>query len=664
MVAMLLTLGIGNAWAFPSTSNYYASLKITQSGPTGAGAVYVANSNSKPGTANPNTAVKSSATTTSGGNVTMYYWIDVNPGYNVSSTGKVAFGLLSGGSTSGSVSCAASTTADGTQAHTATATFVAVTVDDPSPAAVNLAPTDPSADYPFTVTFPTSNLKTIAIDLNKSPETATVGKFKDIAWSLDGSNVKVTGKFNGGGSYGGASRNNSTTVSLQSKAADSPTRTCAITANFPVLEFVSAEATEVFATQGESGKTGSATFTYNYGAEDDFPTTPTLTHTSGSGSFSVTGYTVTPNFSTGVTTVTVNYEFNTNNGVGETVEQLKLTAANGLEKTVTIIGHSEAAATDDAKVIAADGTTVIYQGDWATAWTKANTAANAGCTLQVLRNVTGGSLNANQKVTNTFTLDLNGKILSANYNGSIIYLNTAGKTLTIKDSKTGGRIENVNNAYAGMAIIVNAEKGNLIFESGTLYCENKGASGRRAVGIYNQAGTTVTMNDGKIEVHGYNNSQGVLQTSNKNNNTSFTMNGGEIEVDGYQDIYGVSAPGKVNINDGTINVTATYSNCRGITLSAVSNATPANCYWGTLTMKCGTINSTCTANADGTRYAYGVYFDCANTAMGTATATDGSHANKAASTGTIENATINVSTLGRYAYGVIANGSYQSKTNH
>ena len=554
--------------------------------------------------------------------------------------------------------------------YTVQANFAAITLSAPSD--VTFTPTNPSkncSEYTGTLTFKASH-SCAKEDFSEPAYTVTDnsgnGTLEVTGWKVvDSTQVEVYYKFTGNNTYGGNDHNreNSFAVTLTTQAGESAK--CNVTANFPALAFDSVEATDVHATQGESGKTGSATFTYKYGAKDDFPNAPTLTHVSGSGSFSVTRYTVIPNFSTGVTAVMVEYKFNTNNGVGETVEQLKLTAANGQEKTVTITGHSQAAATDDAKVIAADGTTVIYQGNWATAWKEANKVENVGCTLQVLRDVTGGSLNANQKVTNTFTLDLNSKKLSANYNGSIIYLNTAGMTLTIKDSKTGGRIENVNNAYVGMAIIVNAEKGNLIFESGTLYCENKGASGRRAVGIYNQAGTTVTMNGGKIEVHGYNNSQGVLQTSNKNNDTSFTMNGGEIEVDGYQDIYGISAAGKVNINDGTISVTATYNNCRGITLTASADATAANCYYGQLTMTGGTINSTCTANADGTRNAYGIVLEGSYTAsMGTGVATDGSHANKAAATGTIENATINVSTLGRYAYGVLANGSYQSKTNH
>ena len=658
MLLCLLTIGVGNAWG--GNSDYYSQAGVAVK--TGAGTVYVGTSTSYgKSTTGSSVTYADKKKTNAGSAPTDTWYIKAVPDAGYAFTSWTTGGSwkaapsTSTATTSGTITASTSTAQANAQAN-----FTAVTVNSVSPTSVNVEPTNADYDYKGDITFVTSNANLTGVgDFNATP--TTDGNFT-ITWTRDGDNVKASFKFNGGGSYGGASRNHSTTVSLQSKASGSAAKTCTVTANFPALAFVGVEATDVYATQGESGKTGSATFTYNYGAEDDFPTTPTLTHTSGSGSFSVTGYTVTPNFSTGVTTVTVNYEFNTNNGVGETVEQLKLTAANGLEKTITITGHSEALATDDAKVIAADGTTVIYQGDWATAWTKANTAANAGCTLYLLRNV--GGLTAYQEVKNTFTLDLNGKILSGKRSGTLIYLNTTGKTLTIKDSKTGGMIQHINNEYAGTPVCVNVTKGSLILESGTLYCENQGASGRKAGGVICKAGTTFTMNGGKIDVWGYNGAYGVSQESNKNDNTTFTMNGGEIIALGYSDIYGITATGKVNINGGTINVTATYSNCRGITLSAVSNATPANCYWGTLTMKGGTINSTCTANADGTRYAYGVYFDCANTSMGTATATDGSHANKAASTGTIENATINVSTLGRYAYGVFANGSYQSKTNH
>ena len=547
-----------------------------------------------------------------------------------------------------------------TTAYTATANIVKVTVNSVTPTSIDLAPTDPSTDYPFTVTFATSNMKTLAIDLNNAPA-STDGKFTITNWGTDGSNIVATGKFNGGGSYGGASRNNSTTVSLQSKAAGSSAVTCVVTANFPAMEFVSSSATDIFTTTTDATKTGTASFVYNYAAEDDFPSAATLTHTSGSGSFSITGKTVTTNTTTGETTVTITYSFNPNSAEGVTKEELTLTAADGTSQSVTLTGTAEAEATDDAKVIAADGTTLIYQGDWATALSKANTAANSGCTLQLLRDISG--ITSYQAITNTFTLDLNGKKLTGKCNGSLIYINKSGKTLTIKDSKTGGIIENINNAYEGIAYCVNVNAGLLVLQSGTLYVENKGASKKRAIGINQVAGMTVTINGGKVEAYGYNDSFGVYQASNKNNNTTFTMNGGEIYVEGYTNIYGILAYGKVNINDGVVNAVATYTNCRGIHMTASASATAASCYWGTLTMKGGTVNSHCTANADGTRYAYGLYFDCSNASMGTATATDGSHANKAAATGNISNAVINSQTEGRYSYGVYATGSYQSKSN-
>lgn len=526
----------------------------------------------------------------------------------------------------------------------------------------NTAPCPGSATFTLDHTADTSDL-----NITLTPADGNSGKFEIVDKKVDDKTVTVNYTFTGNNTnYGGANRNNSAVLLVESKGDKGNGDSCKVEANFPALAFVGVKATDVYATQGESGKTGSATFTYNYGAKDDFPNAPTLTHVSGTGTLAMTGYTVTPNPSDGTCKVKVDYEFNTNNannGVDTTKATLTLTAANDVARSVTITGHSEKLATDDAKVIAADGTTVIYQGNWATAWTKANTVANAGCTLYLLRDV--GGLTAYQEVKNTFTLDLNGNVLSGKRSGTLIYLNTSGTTLTIKDSKTGGKIQHINNEYAGTPYCVNITKGSLVLESGTLYCENQGASGRKAGGVICKPGTTFTMNGGKIDVWGYNGAYGVSQESDKNDNTIFNMNGGEISVLGYSEIYGISAAGKVNINDGTINVTATYNNCRGITLTASANATAANCYYGQLNMTGGTINSTCTANADGTRNAYGIVLEGSYTAsMGTGVATDGSHANKAAATGTIENATINVSTLGRYAYGVLANGSYQSKTNH
>lgn len=332
------------------------------------------------------------------------------------------------------------------------------------------------------------------------------------------------------------------------------------------------------------------------------------------------------------------------------------------EKTVPLSAFVVQAPDFDVRVTDSEGN-LIEGGE--TTWTLgldlANKAANEGCTVTLMRAVTG--LTAYQEIKNTFTLDLNGKKLSGKNNGSIIYVNGAGKTLTIKDSKSDGRIENINNTYTGIAYGVNVTAGSLILHSGTIYVENKGASGRRAVGILNKLNTNVTINGGKVEVYGNNDSYGIYQGDAAGDNVTFTLNNGEITIEGATTIMGIHARGNVNINGGIINATATTRYSYGIRLYASSSATLANNYWGKLNMTGGTINSTCTNDVNDTREAYGVFFDCANTAMGTATATDGSHANKAAAVGSITNATINVSTNSRYAYGVIAYGSYQSKTN-
>ena len=333
------------------------------------------------------------------------------------------------------------------------------------------------------------------------------------------------------------------------------------------------------------------------------------------------------------------------------------------EKTVPLSAFVVQTPDFDVRVTDSEGN-LIEGGEtsWAEGLALANNAANAGCTVTLMRAITG--LTAYQEIKNTFTLDLNGKKLSGKINnGPIIYVNSAGKTLTIKDSKSDGRIENINNTYSGIAYGVNVNDGSLILQSGTIYVENKGASGRKAVGINLKANTNAAINGGKVEVYGYNDSYGISQESNKDNNTTFTMNAGEIAIEGYQYIYGITGNGKVNVNGGTIGATATYTNSRGINLTAKANKTPENCYYGTLNMTGGTINSNCTSDVNGTRNAYGVVFGASNAAMESAEpASDDSHAEKAAAIGTISNATINASTLGNQAYGILAYGSYNSKT--
>lgn len=703
MVAMLLMLGIGSAWAGGSSTTYYANLTISKTGETGKGKVYYATSNTKPGSETSG-AIKSAGSTTQNANQTYYWWVDVDPGYNVTLSGKITAGPATAATLSGNVACAQSSSSGSGTSYTATANIVAVTVNSVDNTSITLNPTNPSTDYPFTVTFGTSNLKTIAIDLDKSPET-TDGKFTITNWSLDGTNVVANGKFNGGDSYGGASRNHSTTVSLQSKASGSAAKTCTVTANFPALAFVGVEATDVYATQGESGKTGSATFTYNYGAEDDFPTDPTLTPVSGTGALAITGYTVTPNFSDGTCEVTVDYTYDTNNGVGDTEATLTLTAANGDARSVTIAGHSEAAATNDVSVTTAGGVTTEY-ATWAEGLTAAN--ASAGSTLKLLRDIdlTGTyGITATQGITQTMTLDLNGKTLSASTGGSILNPKTSGKTLTIKDSKTGGKIQNIADLNGALYAINVGAGVTLNVESGYIYVENQSQyaygtstytdgtpniSSMQARGIHMAATSKVNISGGKIHAVASCNAFGIREESSSANNTILTITGGEIIGEAPRYAYGIYAGGKVNISNGTVTAllndktvngnttyTANYWNDNtlhrygyGIQMFASSNATAANCYFGTLTITGGTINAINvnktlnSSSAVQAEHTYGIMMYYSMTGAGAGkTAPDGSKVMKASAIGSIENATINVTHAGSTAYGIMAYGTHNSFDN-
>ncbi len=702
MVVVLL-LGVGNAWAGGSTT-YYANLTISKSGATGNGKVYYATSNTKPGSETSG-ALKSAGSTTQNANQTYYWWVVVDPGYNVTLSGKITAGPATAATLSGNVACAQSSSSGSGTSYSATANIVAVTVNSVDNASIDLAPTNPSIDYPFTVTFATSNLKTIALDLNKSPETAD-GKFTITSWAQDGNNVVATGKFNGGDSYGGASRNHSTTVSLQSKASGSTAKTCNVTANFPALAFVDADVMDVYTTQNDATKTGSADFNFNYGAEDDFPTAPSFTHTSGSGAFTVTGYEVKPNFSDGTCKVTVNYSFNPNGVAGTTKEELKITSAGGLVATATVTGESEAEATEDVSVTTAAGVTTNY-ATWAAGLAAAN--ASAGCTLTLLRDIdltaTYG-ITSTQGITQTFTLDLNGKTLSAAIGGSVLNPTKSGKILTIKDSKTGGRIQNVTPDYNSATYCVNISAGTVNLESGTLYAENQKqySYGTSSVGgtatnatsmevrtVKLAAGAKFNMTGGKVEAHGTRTVRAIYQESSNANTTEVNISGGEVYAEAPSYVYGILAYGKVNIsgtaqinvkiNDGLVNGNATYQSSKfdsytlhrygyAIYMTASANKTPSACYFGTLTMTGGTINvenvnKTLNGTSLNTEHTYGIYMGIASVGMGNANgaATDGTNTQKASSIGSIENATINVTHAGVQVYGVYVLGCYNSFDN-
>ena len=695
LIGLFISLGIGNAWG---SKTYYSTMNVAvTSGQTGYGTVYV-------NAAGTTTQTKNSSSTSSPVSHSYNIYATANAGYRFSSwSGSgITFGSTTTANTTGSISTS-STSSPGTS-KTATASFVVVGVTDVDYTSIDLAPTNASADYPFTVTFTTTNKKDLN-DFTKTPATAD-GKFTITSWTQDGDSVIATGKFNGGGTYGGASRNNSTTVTLASLGAGGGSKNCTVTANFPALEFVSAKATEVFATQGESGRTGSATFKFNYAAEDDFPTTPTLVPTSGTGTFTVTGYTVTPDFSKGETTVTVDYSFDTNNGVGETPATLTLTAVNGDVHTVTVTGHSEALATNDASVTPAGGSPTQYA-----TFAQALAAANGltGSTLTLLRNVDLGTITATNNITKAMTIDLNGKTLQATVTSAIPLL-TINATTTITDSKSGGVIYNtgaINGVVYGVTV---ASGKTLTVSGGTIKAENtqqyfygtasvggtetnKTSVGAR--GIQQTATATVNIEGGTIQGLASRNAFGIREEGSKANNTTLNITGGTIYAEAASYAYGVYGLGKVNISDdaiitvqintNTVNGNETYTNYRintskaldsytlngygyGVHVTASPTNKAADCYFGTLNMTGGTINAyNANVNMVGTavqnQYMYGVYIGAGAAIKKTNTAPDGTLTQKASAIGQITGGTINVENDGQLAYGVIVYGSYNSFDN-
>lgn len=714
LISLFISLAIGNVWAGKS-SNYYASLKISQSGPTGAGSVYVtATKDSKPG-ANPGTVVKSAATTKSGGNVSLYYYVDINPGYNVQLSGDItkAYGSFTAANgTQQTFTAAASTSASGTKAYTATATFVKIDVTAVDNTTINLNPTDPSATYNYEVNFTVPYLKAIATDLTNSP-TAASGKWTAPAWtSTDlntaSSTVKCAGSFQGDGTYGGLSRTNSTTISLQSKASSPTVKTCTVTANYPNAKITDGSAKEVYATfkaadATQTGVAKTAVFDVEYVDGTNNFDTPTFTGTDAA-KFSLDP-TTPMSYADGK--LTVNFIYNGNKQVGTHTATLTLkvndviggTDATYGTKSITVTAHNEEEVDYDVEVYnssnvkISDNTTM-----WADGLALAN--ANAGSTIKLMRDIDLGTITTTNNISKAMTIDLNGKELRAAVNKDkvgILNINAA-VAVTIQDSKTGGKIINEHALNAQLRTIT-VTKGSLTLESGTLAVNNTGqyASAANAdLGvakyasctarvIQQEAGTTVNINGGKVEAYGTRSVYGIVQASTAATNAAGTsvlnISGGEIAVEAPYNALGIYAYGKVNMSAGVINthintnmVDARYAadhannqnNAQGygIYMAVTSSATATSCYYGTLNMTGGTINVVSDRTKAADLRNYGIFLNGAVTGVGAGkTASDGTLSQKACAVAHLDGATVNVTSGTYYSYGVMANGSYNSTDN-
>lgn len=345
--------------------------------------------------------------------------------------------------------------------------------------------------------------------------------------------------------------------------------------------------------------------------------------------------------------------------------------------SVTFTAMVSMAANFDAEVRKSDGTLATTTGsytfsngqaNWATALAYAN--ANAGCTIKLLRDVNLGALTANQAVSKTMTIDLNGYKLEATATSDKRIMNISGAStvVTIEDNAGGGKIVstgNFNGTYYG--IVVGA--GKLVLNSGEIEVTNEkvyasGVTSMAVRGIHISSGANFTMNGGTLTTEGGNYVYAIYQANSATTNGEVHINGGTINAGCWrQYAYGLYGLGKMYVDGGTINAktyTATgVSEAYGICVGSSANQTASAEYMGELFMTDGIV--TAISQTSGA-YAVGVL---GGTTPGTKYTDDGTYyltANRRAypSQATISGGTFNATSTTSGAYGLYVMGSVRS----
>ena len=210
-------------------------------------------------------------------------------------------------------------------------------------------------------------------------------------------------------------------------------------------------------------------------------------------------------------------------------------------------------------------------------YTSLQAAVNAatGKTVKLLTNVdvTTGGL----RVTNTVTLDLNGKTLKVGERASNDIRVNSKASLTVKDSAGNGKIfteEVYTGTETGMCAIY--VDGNFVMESGTIYtviADAPANKGQFAIGVHRNG--KVTINGGRVEAGWF-----AVSSNGQESNTEIVVNGGELISTTDYAIYGAAGSSKITINDGVI-----YGVAGGVALNK-----------GDLIVNGGTITSKGTGN--------------------------------------------------------------------
>ena len=153
----------------------------------------------------------------------------------------------------------------------------------------------------------------------------------------------------------------------------------------------------------------------------------------------------------------------------------------------------------------------------------------------------------------SFTFDVNGKVLTANC-ASAFSIDAAGKDVKIIDGSFTqvGEIHTSHASAGVVSVVTFMQAAKLTMQGGTLSAENTGTGSAYGVNVCN--GSIFYMTNGQLTVTGVSGAQGVHVATADD---YATLNGGSIAVSAPTQAYGLWSAGQSNITDATIDVEAT-----------------------------------------------------------------------------------------------------------
>ena len=188
----------------------------------------------------------------------------------------------------------------------------------------------------------------------------------------------------------------------------------------------------------------------------------------------------------------------------------------------------------------------------------------------------------------SFTFDVNGKVLTANC-ASAFSIDAAGKDVKIIDGSFTqvGEIHTAQASSGVVSVVTFTEAAKLTMQGGTLSAENIGTGS--AYGVNVCSGSIFFMTNGQLTVTGVSGAHGIHVATADD---YATLNGGSLTVSAPTQAYGLWSAGQSNITDATIDVAST---------------TDANAYGAYVNGGTTTLTTTAITAEAKTTGAYGAY---------------------------------------------------------